>query len=595
MTTILGNPGSGAGQTSLQRAYENSGGANPMIQLSTVDGTFTIRDDATPLADMFALQNNGGTNFFAVDAAVMDYGLAGNRGYEFNLDPTGREGIRFLPDGRTQTTAAIVSAAIQWDSTVITDIPGGLPFGNDTAPAMIASIGECQFDEPGNLFSSSLLFNQASVLSANGVNIGPVYTMVNQPQVRNIAAGSRTVSQANAVRSQMRVGPNTAGNITLTSHEPIFITCSVDAAVGTASVTTMNYLAPKAPNLLNGGTVGTLNCLDLPNIPGAGITTLRGINSAMSSGDFIRHTGTAPVEILGGGIHMGDSIPVQFGGAALNSQDASIFWSGGNTLDFFFAANSDSVAWSNPANGRILQNYGANELTLATDVGIVFGDQTTGLGNQAFNFVMPALTPGAGSVDGVLQTQSGNFTNDGEARAYVSAWTVNGFSYANSTGSVTEADTLRVGGMVTSSPGVTITDRQSLHVIAGRSRFDSALQFEPINPAGLSAGDNDDWGGLLTGSANNNMRHWARVTPDGGGTSVITGIDATEAQDGDCFKITNIGSVNLTLGHQDTGSTATNRIISPTAADYVLAALQSCEVIRDVTTDRWRILYGSGA
>ena len=129
MSVVLASPGSGAGQTTLQGAYDNSAGANPMIELSAAGGTLTIRDAPTPLADMFALQNNAGVDFFELDALTMDYGLNGNRGYLFELDPTGREGIVFLPDGRTQTTVALNTAALNWSSQVIANIPGGGPIG----------------------------------------------------------------------------------------------------------------------------------------------------------------------------------------------------------------------------------------------------------------------------------------------------------------------------------------------------------------------------------------------------------------------------------------------------------------------------------
>ena len=63
----------------------------------------------------------------------------------------------------------------------------------------------------------------------------------------------------------------------------------------------MNYFAPKNPTLTAGGTIGTFNVMDIPAITTP--TTIRGINSAMSNGTFIRHVGTAPVE-LGGALRL---------------------------------------------------------------------------------------------------------------------------------------------------------------------------------------------------------------------------------------------------------------------------------------------------
>lgn len=580
----------GAGLTTLQGAYDNSGGANPMIQLALADGTLTIRDDATPLADMFALQNNAGTDFFDVDALTMNYGLTGNRGYSFVLDPTGREGIQFLPDGRAQTTVPLTTAAVQWSSLVVSNIPGGAPFGNDTAPAMIASIGEAQFDSQPFLFATSLLFNQATTLSANGFNLGPVYTMVNQPIVRNVGGGVRTTSQANAVRSQMRVGPNISGDMTLVSHEPFFVTMTVDATVGIASATTVNYFAPKAPTLTAGGTIGTLNVLDIPAIPGAGITTLRGINSAMSAGQFINHTGSASIEFTNAAFAMrfDDNARIEMG----TGNDVDIFWDG-SSLDFLFALNADTLAINNPNNGHILFDTGANEMGFNSTRGVQFGSTGT-LGNQIYNFTANAHTVTvAGGFAQVLLTQSGNLNLGVLAMSDVSAWVVNQPSFDNTAYSITELATMKVGGMTTSNPGGTVTERAGLWT-TGRHLHRGSWQVVPINPAALAAGNNNDWAGLLTGSPNNNTRYWARISGNAV-TSVITGIDATAVQDGDTFELTNVSANAIDITDQDAASTAANRIITPTGVTYTLSADETVVIRYDSTTTRWRLLGGTGA
>lgn len=119
-------------------------------------------------------------------------------------------------------------------------------------------------------------------------------------------------------------------------------------------------------------------------------------------------------------------------------------------------------------------------------------------------------------------------------------------------------------------------------------------QAPPISPAALGAGNNNNWTGLLTNTSNTAMRHWARISGNAT-TSVLTGINATAAQDGDTFKLTNVSANSIDISHQDAASTAANRIISPTGATYQLGPDESCEIIYDTTTSRWRILWGSGA
>lgn len=561
MTVVIGSPGSGAGQTTLQRAYENSGGVNPMIQLAIADGTLTIRDDATPLADMFALQNNAGTAFLRADATIFDYGLNGNRGYELQLDPTGREGIRFLPDGRTQTTTALVGAAITWDSLVIADIPGGAPFGNDTAPAMIASLGECRFDDPAFLFATSLLFNQATTLSANGFNLGPVYTMVNQPTVRNVGGGSVTTSQANAVRSQFRVGPNTSGNMTVVSHEPFFATALIDATVGTASITTCNYFAPKAPTFTAGGTIGTLNVMDIPNIPAAGITTLRGINSAMNNGTFINHTGTAESDFFGQINFPNEVIGITYG----SSGDWSEGYAAG---DYKFEEQNvgpgGQFRKDFPAAGRMRMDWDVDtELTVNCVDGFSLGAQLGGNGNTFGAFVTAANRQAgiAGEWSDFLLTQGGNLDVNGFALSNVSAWTINAINATLSGGSITNNAVLRVAGnpdnatnryglWIQSNPSGGSGDNYPLYVENGTSRIENLITGDPgtegsgitiggalfdsaLKVSGLGGGDqaqlimhrhSTSFGPVIVGARANNDTAAHTIVADGQETLSVVGV-----------------------------------------------------------------------
>jgi hypothetical protein len=290
------------GVTTLQSAYDAS--ADPEIVLAASPGSLTLRDAATPIGDVFNCESNAGVDFFNLDPLQMNFGPTARRAYEWNSTPTGKSGLRYLPDGGTITTAE-VAAGMWWDSTVTSNIPGGAPFGNDTAPAMVHATGEVIFESQPLLLATSLLFNQATTITTQGFTIGPIYTMIHQPRIRvGSVGGSRSCSQMNAVRAQAAIGPNIAGNLTQTSVEYFYSLLSLDAAVGTVSCTTYTTLAQKAPGLLNGATIGTLNVIDIPNIPAAGITNIRGISSAMSNGQLVRHVGTAPVQ-LGGALQLG--------------------------------------------------------------------------------------------------------------------------------------------------------------------------------------------------------------------------------------------------------------------------------------------------
>lgn len=69
----------------------------------------------------------------------------------------------------------------------------------------------------------------------------------------------------------------------------------------------------------------------------------------------------------------------------------------------------------------------------------------------------------------------------------------------------------------------------------------------------------------------------------------ITGIAAPYLNLGVNKRIYNVGSNNITLKHQDTNSTAANRLLSVTGADIVLGADEAAEIWYDATTTRWRM------
>jgi hypothetical protein len=446
----------------MQDTYDNTGGVPHIVVVA--GQPFTVRDAAVPTTDIFAIQQNSGTNIWRIREDELDMGPIGDRTLAIVRDEGGRGGIRYMPDGRTVTNTPAQTYVVQWDSLVITDIPGGGGIGNDTAPAMIGSIGECQFDDSGNLFSSSLLFNQGSLLSLNGVSAGPIYTMVNQPTMRNVAAGSRTFSQHNALRIQAKWGPNTAGNLTQTSCEYLLFTAFVDATVGTVGVTTMNYMAAKDVTLTAGGTIGTLTVLDIDNITGPSV--IYGINSAMSAADFfIRHTGSSP-STFGGIVYMENAIAMNFGDVGANGVQllrsaagvltmAGVGGSNNEDLEFDFDSTANVVKISSSTGGRV---------QIDTDI-IAFGATSpSGTPNWFIIFDAPAMTITVpGDFSNVLSTSGGSHTIDAALSKFAQR-VMNAPAGTIGTGSVVDGSVLTIQGNVAVG-----TNRYGLHVTSSPS------------------------------------------------------------------------------------------------------------------------------
>jgi hypothetical protein len=97
-----------------------------------------------------------------------------------------------------------------------------------------------------------------------------------------------------------------------------------------------------------------------------------------------------------------------------------------------------------------------------------------------------------------------------------------------------------------------------------------------VTPATLSASANDYAPGngdiyRLSASAAVNLTGWTAWT------------------DGTLKMLVNVGSFNITLKHQSTSSSASNRFITPTAGDYVLSSGSSMVAYWDATDSRVRV------
>jgi len=70
----------------------------------------------------------------------------------------------------------------------------------------------------------------------------------------------------------------------------------------------------------------------------------------------------------------------------------------------------------------------------------------------------------------------------------------------------------------------------------------------------------------------------------------ITGLQNDYVMVGRILTIINVGSNNIVLQNQNTGSTSGNRIITGTGADLTLAADKSAQLIYDFTSSKWRVI-----
>lgn len=300
----------------LQEAYDADAS---VPQISVTNGLPLTVDLASGTGDIFTVRDAANLELFKVNTAFLETAnpirpeaAFGDIEFEtsdgivsYRIDGKGLAGsrpqIEWIPDGYTQVAATGgPGSMMSWTSTYVSNIPGGGGLGNDGFGGFINAQGTFDLQDPGNLFSTGLLFNMGMQVNLQARS-GPIYTLIDQP--RMIADGiATTISQHNAVRAQPAYGPHVnGGSLVAASAQIYFATITVDATGGASAITDVDYFVANSPNLVSGGTIGTFDVLDIRDITGP--TTIRGINSLMSNGTFIAHTGTAPAE-FGGAIRL---------------------------------------------------------------------------------------------------------------------------------------------------------------------------------------------------------------------------------------------------------------------------------------------------
>ncbi|MGI9491224.1 MAG: hypothetical protein ACR2QF_02235, partial [Geminicoccaceae bacterium] len=332
--------------------------------------------------------------------------------------------------------------------------------------------------------------------------------------------------------------------------------------------------------------------LDMDNITFGGNVEKVAVRSALAAASnayFLRNTGTAQSVLNGQLLFPLDLTGITFGA----SGDMNMGYGG---TDFFFlnfvTGNTGQLRISSELEGNTTDRFLIEGLNQDSELNLNFdrlslGAQSGSVGNQVCNFVTPTRTTAInGGWADILLTHAGNITIN-HTMTDVCAWVINPLSITAGTGSITDfAATFVIGGMATSGLGG--ADTHAVRV-TGRNTLRGVHAFEPLSPSTLTADVNDY--APATGTA---MRQVWRVASDDLGVRTITGIAAQQSVDTQW--ITNIGTVdNIILAHQNAGSAAGNRIISPTGANLTLGPDESALLWHDDVTDRWRILFHTGA
>jgi len=417
------------------------------------------------------------------------------------------------------------------------------------------------------------------------------------PTLENFGAGiSLTTAQSIglAFSSQTRASAGLATmnvtNITAVSCQPTFST----AALSVVDLGTIRGLHQRNPIVAlfqpqsGTETMAANIAVDVDHIAFGGNVTKAAVRSgqfAASNAYFLLQTGNAQSILRGPLIFPVDTIGIRFGAAV--GGDMNMGWASGNSFFLNMLANAGQWHFSNPSDNRLLLQGDVQGTELNMNFNrFSLGAQATQVGNQVGVFRMPArATTADGSWTDLLLAQGGNLTIDHTMSAVI-AWTINPVVLTAGAGSITGY----VAGLQVSqtNAGLGGAEKHAIRVI-GRTTQLGVLAFEPFSPPVLTA-DVNDYAPAVSAA----LREVWRLATDDLGVRNITGI--APEQGSDTQILINVGSVdNIILQHQNVGSAAGNRFISPTGADLVLGPEESAFIWHDSVTDRWRILEHTGA
>jgi hypothetical protein len=541
------------GAENLQEGYDN--GDAPHIIVDMADPlTLRLASGSGPI---FRVQDAAGANIFEVDDTFVE--VDGNLRIVDAFVNHGAFNSITMTDNPTYS-APFIGGGILSNGTVT--------YTNTTWIWALLQESKVYRAGVGPGFAAFTLFNALARIENFG-NFDLVQALILNNGVRHarITSGTSTTVQNVGLSNSPSIQTTAVGAImtkstgdTAVRHAPGFSTVGF-STVNFGTSRGLHYFEPAV--VLFGSAAGVENvtaevAVDVEALPGFGNivkNALRSNIAAASNARVINSLGTAQSDLRGNLNFVGDLIGVTFGA----STDWSIGWAGAGFL--FEQQNTGAVEQfqkSFPAAGRMLFDWSNDmELNINCVDGYSIGAQTGANGNA---FGVHVFGASATSVNGEYAqfnlTQAGNLTID-HTIGNLYAWNINPASITLGVGTLNGPVTgFNVGGMTTSGLGGAET--QALRVGGGRSLMRCSMQYPPINPAALVNGNNNDWAGLLTASANNGMRRWGRVDAAAGAT--LTGIDSTAVQDGDTFDLTNISANTITVTNQDAASLAANRI-----------------------------------
>lgn len=259
--------------------------------------------------------------------------------------------------------------------------------------------------------------------------------------------------------------------------------------------------------------------------------------------------------------------------------------SGGGSIAPLVIESANVVAQRNSTNAQTFNFYrsftdASNYTRLRVGWGIVGGTSLQIIAEKA----------GSGSNEPIALVSSNSLSNgqivwDG-ARLYPSGNKTQDIGWPSGNWfNMIAADNLRAATKVSIDSGTKLTStgtgsgNDNILKVAGDFRNGGMVTGGSETPSTITSDQNN-----FNGSVGSIFQRWASDA-----SRNVTGLNMAGNIDGVFAVIVNVGSNNIVLKHQDTGSTAANRFLCSTGADITLAANDAADILYDGTTQRWRV------
>jgi hypothetical protein len=502
----LAVPQNGAGQTTLQGAYDNDP-TGAQILLDGVPNPVAVQ--ASVAGNVFEVKDIAGNDILQVtanpDTIVAQAGVTINDSF---INSGSVAALR-LSDTYTQT-GAFVGGGIISDGTVTTGV------STTWIWALLQESKTYRMGISPN-FAAFTLFNALGTINnAGNFNLVQIIWGNNGMIQERATAGTSTTPTNISMNHAPQLRTSIAGAVlTMTTGMTglLFRPTWSTVAGSTVNFGTLRGLWFQQPAVgLFQPTAGVENvtamyAVDVAalgfggNVPKA---ALRSNIAAASNAHFLLNDGNANSDHGAAHIYFDDNFGVAFGGVGTASFDSWISWNGaGGYHRTFFLTNASALRWSNPATNRFLFDNDGGSTTGEYNWNCArfsLGASSGAVGNQVGNFVAGTRAVSVGGEwSDFLLTQAGNITINA-AMGLVAGWTINAPSITLGTGTVSEACGLNVAGNVNQGSvgryGVRIlsnpsgaTDNYPLYVVNGTSRINGLIAGDPGTEAsGITIG-----------------------------------------------------------------------------------------------------------